>query len=106
MQTRGKGLLINAGRISLTKSRSNPLLTNWQGDMDGPDGHNPALNNQSMSAAKGRIKVDEGRGAIIILELRARASLPLAAAHKNLRNFKTDDHHGRLGLGFRNQEIW
>jgi hypothetical protein len=66
--------------------------------MDGPDGQNPTLNNQPMSAEPGRIKREEGRGAIIIFELRLRGSIPQAAEHKNLGVFRMDDHHGEVGI--------
>jgi hypothetical protein len=31
-------------------------------DKDGPDGQNPTINNQPISAEKDRIKKEEGRG--------------------------------------------
>ena len=62
--------------------------------MDGPDGQNPTLNNQPMSAELCRIRKEEGRGAIIIFELTLRFSLPQGAGHKNLEDFRMDDHHG------------
>ena len=62
--------------------------------MDGPDGQNPTLNNQPMPAEPGRIKKEEGRGAIIIFELTLRGMLPWGAGHNNLEGLKLDDHHG------------
>jgi hypothetical protein len=62
--------------------------------MDGPDGQNPTLNNQPMPAEPGRIKKEEGRGAIIIFELTLRGMLPWGAGHNNLEDFRRDDHHG------------
>jgi hypothetical protein len=42
------------------------------------------------------IEIEEGRGggAIIIFELPLRFSLPQGAGHKNLEDFRMDDHHG------------
>jgi hypothetical protein len=40
------------------------------------------------------IEIKEGRGAIIIYELKLGALLPWGAGHNNLEGLKLDDHHG------------
>lgn len=42
--------------------------------------------------------IEEGRGAIIILEVRCVARYSLAAEGNNLGDFRIDDHDGEVGI--------
>ena len=64
--------------------------------MDGPDGQNPTLNNQPMSAKPGRIK--RGEGGYNNLGSKVRGLLPLGTKANNLVDFKIDDHDGEVGI--------
>ena len=44
-------------------------------------------------------KEGRGGGAILILALPFRGSLPQGAEHKNLEDFKMNDHHGEVEIG-------